>query len=299
MLAFPVTLLTAGSPPIEAVGVTSIPGFANLSTYLIATTRLWGGEANGLINVYRTNWLNVDAWAGFATSICKKAWPSARTFRSQSFQSLGPFSIASGPTTSFTVDNWGLARKSHYGRFFANLTGKVGLGDNHESITINGAQSVTFPGTSYTVYPSGFYAQPTNIGRQVRNELSVVPEGQAQVGLDVLRNVRLFAGYNFLYMSNVVSARGSDRPQYELGPVRVASHSVASWHRTHSGKAGCLEHPYRFLGSRSQFRVRNPLLIANRHRLEPRQRVLSQQTAPVGVSRVSRWLNSQPRPGTR
>ena len=49
-----------------------------------------------------------------------------------------------------------------------------------------------------------FFTQTTNIGQQTRNQFEVVPEVQVRGGYNVTSNLRLFAGYDFLYMSRVV-----------------------------------------------------------------------------------------------
>ena len=46
--------------------------------------------------------------------------------------------------------------------------------------------------------------QATNSGSFTRNEFSVVPEIGINLGYNVTQNLRLFAGYNFLYWTNVL-----------------------------------------------------------------------------------------------
>src|SRR5262249_4750240 len=74
----------------------------------------------------------------------------------------------------------GAQAKLALGRVFFDITGKVGLGNSREEVTINGAHAVNFTGTTMLavpgpnippstiqfqqVLPGGVFAQPTNIG---------------------------------------------------------------------------------------------------------------------------------------
>lgn len=89
-------------------------------------------------------------------------------------------------------------------RLFANITGKLALGDTHQTVDINGATTITPPGGPATVRPSGLLALPSNTGRFSRDEFSVVPEGSVNVGYQVTDNLRVSVGYTFLYWSDVV-----------------------------------------------------------------------------------------------
>ena len=92
------------------------------------------------------------------------------------------------------------------------MTGKLGLGMTQQVVDISGSTQVIGPG-GYQFFPQGFYAGPTNIGLYTRNVFSVVPEMGLNLGYQLTDHVRLFAGYNFLYWSNVV------RPGSQINPV--------------------------------------------------------------------------------
>jgi hypothetical protein len=54
------------------------------------------------------------------------------------------------------------------------------------------------------VRQGGLLTQPTNIGERDRNVFSVVPEIGVNVGYQVTDGLRVFAGYSFMYWTNVV-----------------------------------------------------------------------------------------------
>ena len=59
-------------------------------------------------------------------------------------------------------------------------------------------------GTTPGSFVGGYFALPTNIGRQSRDDFTVVPELTLKVGCDILPGVHAFVGYDLLYWSQVV-----------------------------------------------------------------------------------------------
>ncbi|HQR05716.1 MAG TPA: BBP7 family outer membrane beta-barrel protein [Gemmatales bacterium] len=135
----------------------------------------------------------------------------------------------------------GTRAEGRWGAFFASFAGKVTLGVNEERIDINGS-TIGFdanhnpianaPGGILAVQgiaPTGFplpstdswtKTQPTvvpinvgNIGVQRYNQFIIMPEFSFEVGMQVTSHVRLFAGYDWLYINDVV------RPGNQIDPV--------------------------------------------------------------------------------
>lgn len=105
------------------------------------------------------------------------------------------------------------------GRCFVNVLGKVALGVTHQEVRITGTTVITEPGAAPSVQPGGLLALPTNIGSYSRDEFTVVPEIGVKVGCQVTDRVRAFAGYNFLYWSNVV--RPGDQIDLAINPTQL------------------------------------------------------------------------------
>jgi Putative beta barrel porin-7 (BBP7) len=99
--------------------------------------------------------------------------------------------------------NWNLDK------FNVAVTGKVALGGTQEVITADGSTSLLTPGAPTVTAPGGILVQPTNSGRTVRNEFSVVPEVGINLGYQFTRHIKAIVGYDFLYWSNV--ARPGDQ----------------------------------------------------------------------------------------
>ena len=101
----------------------------------------------------------------------------------------------------------GVRSEFDHGPFYAEFTGKVGMGDSHESILVNGATTLVPAATGVPqVAPGGFLATATNSGRFVRDRFAVVPEVGINAGYQPCPLLRLFVGYTFLYWSDVVRA---------------------------------------------------------------------------------------------
>jgi hypothetical protein len=89
-------------------------------------------------------------------------------------------------------------------RWSMDLDASVALGSTYQRVTIDGFSTVAGPSGSPTVAPGGIFAQPTNMGRYWAWDFTVVPEVGLKAGYRVWRNLRLTAGYDFLYWSSVV-----------------------------------------------------------------------------------------------
>lgn len=89
-------------------------------------------------------------------------------------------------------------------RLFFSGTGKASFGWIDQTSNIFGATTVTLPGATPTTAAGGLLALSSNIGSRSRSEAVIVPELNLNLGMQVTQNVRLRAGYNFLYVSSVV-----------------------------------------------------------------------------------------------
>jgi hypothetical protein len=92
-----------------------------------------------------------------------------------------------------------------FGRFTVSGRASVGLGVTRQEVNIDGFQVRTRPGMPPMSFTGGgLLAAGPNIGNFTNNEFSVVSELTVNVGYRVTPAVRVYAGYNFLYWSNVV-----------------------------------------------------------------------------------------------
>jgi len=107
----------------------------------------------------------------------------------------------------------GLVNEFHRDRWTLDLRSTVALGGTHQELRIDGSQVRTIPGMAPQTFVGGLLALPSNIGVHSRDVFSVVPEVGVSVGYQVTDHLKAFAGYNFLYCSNVI------RPGDQIDPV--------------------------------------------------------------------------------
>jgi hypothetical protein len=97
----------------------------------------------------------------------------------------------------------GAETELRHGPWYATATGKVALGTVTHVADIAGSTVFTVPGLM-TGSPGGLLAQPTNTGHFSHNRFAVLPEIGLKVGYQVNDNLRVYAGYNLLYLSKAV-----------------------------------------------------------------------------------------------
>jgi hypothetical protein len=93
----------------------------------------------------------------------------------------------------------------------------VAVGDNHQVVDVNGFTTVSVPGFPPPVTNvGGLLALPSNIGRQSRDRVAVIPVFGAQIGYQLTQHLRAYAGYTFIYWNDVV--RAGDQVDLAVNP---------------------------------------------------------------------------------
>jgi len=82
-------------------------------------------------------------------------------------------------------------------RLSVELLARLALGNMQQVVDIAGRR-IELSGDQVA---GGFLAQPSNIGRHVRDEFALIPEFGIDVGFQIACHVRLVAGYSFIYVS--------------------------------------------------------------------------------------------------
>ncbi|MFO0967330.1 MAG: BBP7 family outer membrane beta-barrel protein [Gemmataceae bacterium] len=103
-------------------------------------------------------------------------------------------------------------------RWFWQGSVKVALGYMAQSIDITGMTTRLVGGVS-TSAVGGFAALPSNIGNFSSGKFAVIPEVGIKVGFDVTDHLRLFVGYDFMWINSVVRPGEQIDPNINLGQV--------------------------------------------------------------------------------
>lgn len=213
-----------------APGVLSIarPGISTARIDVSASTRVQGAELNLLANFHDGPQLRVNGLVGYRFFQLREglrsestiiAFPSA-TLPTGLAQTADQFDTHN----SFSGGQLGLSMDASRGAIFVEFTGKLALGSNCQVVQVQG-QTNTLLGSPPVglSYPSGVYAEPTNIGRSTRSVFAVMPEAMFKIGLKLNERGRFFAGYNFLYLSDAVRPGDQIDPTLNASQIRVVN----------------------------------------------------------------------------
>jgi hypothetical protein len=219
-LGIPYHDVTTGTQQVQLV---AFPNFARGSVTVSDSARLQGTEINGVVNLGWNSWFQADGLLGFRYFEVDEGLQLA--YSSDRFRSSGAPGLRLGAADQFDGHNrfyggqLGLRLDFRKGLFFLNLTGKLGLGDTYEVVRINGVSSYAPPGQPIQLFQGGTLAVASNSGRHTRDAFAVLPEGTVRVGVLLPENVRLFLGYNFLYLSQL--ARPANQIDLRANPAQI------------------------------------------------------------------------------
>ena len=191
--------------------IVALPGFASGSLQVKATSGLWGVDANARHALSRTcdGWLEV--FGGYRFLDLTEGLTITENITALPGNTNDPAGTQVTVQDQFHTQNLfnggqvGVAAGRFWGRWSVDVRASVALGDTHESVDISGFQSRLRPGmTTPDVFNGGLLATGPNLGNFSQDRFSVVPEATINLGYWVRPNIRLYAGYNVLYWSNVI-----------------------------------------------------------------------------------------------
>ena len=221
ILAMPTTLPDGG----EGVLFTSSNGLqvGNFQGNITVTTssRLLGGELNGVFNAWRMENDVLEIIAGLRYLDLQEDLQTRADSSGVGFDDRLIGNDSFNTRNHFYGAQIGARWTGGTGRLSTSVAGIIGLGATHQVVGIDGTTvhsgtAINFPGTT----PGFLYTQRTNIGRRQQTDFSAVPHVQVKFGYNLLTNLRLTFGYDFLCWTNVV------RPSEQID--RVVNNSQGS-----------------------------------------------------------------------
>jgi hypothetical protein len=201
------------------------PNLATGTVSVAATSQLWGQENNWTFDINAGRRFRWTVLGGFRYMDLRESLDIHQT------TTLFP-----GRTASFygTVINGGIidihdqfdARNQFYGgqvgfrgshrcgRWTIDVGCKLAMGNSHKTLLIQGRSSARqSAGDAPNPVFGGLLAVPGNIGRHRHDSFAFLPEGNMQIGFQILPGVSLTMGYNFIYWSRVI------RPGEQIDPT--------------------------------------------------------------------------------
>lgn len=209
VLARPFFNLTTGLPSAEIV---AFPGRAFGTIAVDAPSQLWGAELDLRRNLWAGCWWRVDLLGGFRYVQLDEGLhvtehgtltapiPAIGAAAGDQFTVLDRFDTRN----QFYGGQLGADAELRRGPWSLDIRAKVALGDMHQALDINGSQSL-IGAAGPRFFSGGLLALPgANSGHFSRDRFSVVPEVGLTLGYDLTSHLRIFAGYNFLYLGKVL-----------------------------------------------------------------------------------------------
>ncbi len=210
-------------PLTDVIGA---PGRSFGSIAVNLRNSLWGGEVNYRRYLLGDGCFRLDGLVGYRfmefdekLSITESGTlvPSSPLIAA----GRAPFATATDlfkTTNNFQGGQLGLTGEIREGRWFLNARGTIAFGTVFETAQISGGQAQTFANGTVAQYQGGLLALPgANIGHYDQSRFAVMPEIGLNIGYHITPHLRVFAGYNFLYLSNVL------RPANVIDPYVDAS----------------------------------------------------------------------------
>jgi hypothetical protein len=157
-----------------------------------------GRRQFGILGGYQFTRLDDSLTQSFAgTAIAGNPQPAGTTLTSfDSFRTQNEFH---GGSIGFA----GLWRRNVW---TVEVLAKVGLGNMHERIVIDGRQTLTQPGNPPSSVNHGSLTLASNIGDRTANHFAAVPELNVNGVYNISPAWRILAGYSILYWSDAVLA---------------------------------------------------------------------------------------------
>jgi hypothetical protein len=215
----------------EFAELVGFPGIATGHVTISAPSSLWGLDTNLRCNVCLTCDQRFDLLLGFRYLNLNEGLTIAE-FVQGGPNAPAPFTNAQTVVVySFNTHNQfyggqvGFTSEWKYGPWSLDVRGKLALGATEQQLTINGIESITAANGTTSSFNGGLLALPSNIGNHYKTHFSVVPEVGLTVGYQVTNAIRVYAGYNFLYWSNV--ARPGEQIDRNLDVTQIPNFTIA------------------------------------------------------------------------
>jgi hypothetical protein len=181
-----------------------IPGGIIASQHI----RLWGAEANGVLNWSDSCRGRIDLLAGFRYLDLDESLDLQDAVRIPGAVDLTRLDSFDG-RTQFWGPQFGSRATFAWGGASLALIGKIGVGVSHLSVDREGRTDLLNPPSPSA--PMGVLVNPANAGHDTTNRFAALSETTIQVGYQWTKCIQTTVGYNFLYLTS--AARVGDQVQ--------------------------------------------------------------------------------------
>jgi hypothetical protein len=197
-----------GAQNVLPVASLTVPGQSPQAGAFAAghDSSFWGTEANLRAALLTNESYALDAIVGFRMLALEEELRMASDAEDIGAMPFFPsffFEDRFRTRNYFYGGQFGLAGGTDLGPLTLDVKALVGLGATTQDVTIMGTSTVSGPGFAPKTFGTGFFATDTNSGTFHRTVFSVVPQVCLKLGYQVTDYLHVFAGYDFLYWSDV------------------------------------------------------------------------------------------------
>ena len=218
----------ANSPVGPFSEVVGAPGLAMGGVVTHLDNSLWGAEVNYRRYLRGNGCFRLDGLVGFRYLNFSENLSVTESFvrTADSPMSIGAPALSGTISDTFRATNnfyggqVGLTGEVRRGKWFVNGRSSIAFGTVHQTATVAGGQALVFGPGQVGQFQGGLLALPgANSGTFTQDKFAVLPELGLNLGYHVTPHLRVFVGYNFLYLSNVLRASGTVDPVVDAARI--------------------------------------------------------------------------------
>jgi len=218
---------------LEAVSLVASPGQLAGSLNVTSSEQFYSAETNLIGSLYRGKSFTADMIVGFRYAGLQEDFSVSTTSTVLPGGAAAFNGALIGPGNTLAILDHFETRNDFYGgqvgaktqfrfnRLFVDISGKLGVGNNHEVVKADGSTTLIGPGGSVATLPGGLLAVSSNSGIFSRDEFTFLPEASIKFGVHLTNYATAYVGYTFMYWYDV--ARAADQIDRVVNPTLVPS----------------------------------------------------------------------------
>jgi hypothetical protein len=221
LLARPFVNTNPGTASTVGLGQTSEvvagPGVATGNVVAQLKSTVWGADIDYRRYLLGTPQARLDLLVGYRYLDLHETLTVSESFDRIPGSNLGVGVPAQSGTVTdqFRTENQfhggqvGLVGTVERGRWSLEARSSIAFGTVFQTAEINGGQVLVFPNGTVQTAQGGLLAVPgANIGRYSQARFAVLPEVGLNLGYNITPRLKVFFGYNFLYLSSALRPGG-------------------------------------------------------------------------------------------
>jgi hypothetical protein len=212
------TIMGAEDAALISEAASKFGGSINITNRI----EMWGVELNALFNITRTATTEWSWLAGLRYWQIRETFDLSAVTNDLVLDQRTAIHDHFAATNDIIGGHLGLRFHSDLNRVTFDVAGKIFVGANSESRNIEGTTAISgIDAVNPGVYPVGFFAEPTNIGRTSRVVFVAIPSAEVRIGIRITDGITATIGYEVQYVSDAI--RSTDQIDRNLN---LSAHPV-------------------------------------------------------------------------